>query len=397
MLLLGMLCLSYAGYLFCRSVWALGQNDLKLTPRTKKPRIAVLIPARDESAVIDGLLTSIERQTVEVRPSDVYVIVEAETDPTVEICQQHHNRVFLRKDLSKQRKGYALDEVVKEILSDEKHYDLYFVFDADNILDESYLAQMLKSYEAGYEIATGYRNSKNSNANVIAAVSSLTFSMINVMSNRGRAKHGANIVFSGTGFYVVGELVEEWRGWPFHSLTEDYEMSLYATLHGLTTSYNETAIFYDEQPTSYRQTVAQRVRWIKGYFSARRKYIPLMKLKKQADNSGSLLKEIVGVKPAISAIVGVICLIIGGIFWLIYNHQVKYIGILIGLILLVVYLILMLVTIMMIRREKVYFEPKIKFLAIIFNPIYLVTYIPCALKALTTKHVVWKKIDHGNK
>lgn len=393
----GVVCLIVAMVMLVVSLTSAGNNKLTLKRREKDPRIAVLIAARDESVVIEGLLESLKKQTVEVKPEDVYVIVETMDDPTVDICKKRGNTVVLRRDLSKQRKGYALDEAVKAILKAGKHYDMYFVFDADNLLAEDFVENMLESYRAGYEIVTGYRYPKNGNENVIAAVSALTFSMINALGNRARAQKQANIVFSGTGFFVTGDLVEEWRGWPFHSLTEDYEMSLYATLHGLATTYNEEARFYDEQPTKFRQTVLQRVRWIKGYFTARKKYVPLMRVKKRADNIGSIIHERIGVKPAIVAIIGVILILVDAVGWMIYLGKCEMALVAAGVIVILVYLVLMVATMVILRQEKAEFTSKIKVQALLFNPVYLVTYVPCALKALLTKNVAWKKIDHGKK
>ena len=246
-------------------------------------------------------------------------------------------------------------------------------------------------------MATGYRNAKNNNYNTIAAVSALTFTMINTIGNKNRIRHGGNIIFSGTGCFVVGELVERWGGWPFHSLTEDYEMSLYAIANNISTFYNEKAVFYDEQPTKYRQTVDQRVRWIKGYFSARHEYIPEMRARWDQPNQGSIVKEWVGVKPVIWALVGVICLLFEDIVKLFTSKDLGMIvGMLVGLI-IVVYIILLIITAVMIRREKMKFTPRIKWRAILFNPIYLLTYVPCALKALFIKNVQWKRIEHGKK
>lgn len=397
MIVLGVAFIFYALYLLWRGGVAVKQNQLRLVPRTDKtkPRIAVLIPARDESAVIEGLIMSLEAQTIGLKSHDVYVIVETIADPTVAICARHHNQVIVRRHLEQQRKGYALDEAVKEILNKGEHYDLYFVFDADNLLDKDYFEKMLESYHAGYELATGYRNPKNGSVNLIAAVSSLTFSMINVMSNHRRAQYSANIIFSGTGFYVDGEIVEEWGGWPFHSLTEDYEMSLYAALHGIVTYYNESANFYDEQPTKYHQTVAQRVRWIKGYFMARKKYIPLMRDKKRARNYGSLVKEMIGVRPIIWAIIGVVLVFLGGIVWLVLLDLANLIWIVALGLLVIIYLILMIITIIMLKRERFELKRGLWTGVVLFNPLYLLTYIPCAIKALLTRDVTWKKIKHG--
>lgn len=394
--IIGLLCLLYGGFLALYANRALIRNRLKLKKRTQKPKFAFLIPARYESAVIEGLLKSITEQTITVPMRDVYVIVESMDDPTVEICRKYGATVILRKHPERQRKGYALDEAVKQILK-QHHYDLYFIFDADNRLAPNYLAQMLEIYAHGYQMATGYRSAKNNNRNVIAAVSALTFTMINTLGNKNRIRHAANIIFSGTGCFIDGKLVEAWQGWPFHSLTEDYEMSLYAILHDIPTFYNEKATFYDEQPTEYQQTVDQRVRWIKGYFSARHQYIPLMRKRGHANNDGSVVKECIGVKPIIWALVGIILLLLDDIVRIFRAPQLGVIlGILFGVI-VVVYIILLIITVVMIRREKMRFTSRIKLQAILFNPIYLLSYVPCALKALFTRDVAWKRIEHKDK
>ena len=223
--IVGLVLLLTAAGLAVRANLALRNNSLNLTRREQSSRFAILIPARFESAVIEGLLRSITHQTVPVKMRDVYVIVEDFADPTVRICEKYGCTVILRDHPERQRKGYALDEAIKQILP-RQHYDLYFIFDADNRLSPTYLAEMLQIYGLGYQMATGYRNAKNNNYNKIAAVSALTFTMINTLGNKNRIRHGGNIIFSGTGCFVVGDLVEQWQGWPFHSLTEDYEMSL---------------------------------------------------------------------------------------------------------------------------------------------------------------------------
>lgn len=377
--------------------WLLKFSHLTLHHREKEPRIAVLIPARDESKVIEGLLRSIQRQSYPVRAEDVYVILEKNEDPSRAIAEQYGNTVILRKDLNKQRKGYALNEAVQEILERSEQYDLYFVFDADNILAKDYFEQMLESYRQGYEMAIGYRAAKNANDNVISAVSSLTFSMINVLGNHKRKKLGANIIFSGTGCYVSGNLVEKWSGWPFHSLTEDYEMSLYAMVKNIPTDYNEQATFYDEQPVQYAETVAQRTRWIKGYFAARRLYLPRMRELLRYDrpeNFGSLMKELIGVKPIILMLIGAILLMIDGLFVRSIGLNVDWLWLGVGVVVLV-YAVLLVITVVMLSRECYKLRQGLEMRTILFNPIYLLTYVWCALKALFTKDVKWQKTKHG--
>lgn len=378
--------------------WFLKFSHLTLQHQERTPRIAVLIPARDESNVIEGLLRSVQRQTYAVLAEDVYVILEGSDDPSRAIAEQYGNTVILRKDLSKQRKGYALNEAVKEILGGGQHYDLYFIFDADNVLAKDYFEKMLESYQRGYDMAIGYRAAKNANDNVISAVSSLTFAMINVLGNHKRKKLGANVIFSGTGCYVSGNLVEKWGGWPFHSLTEDYEMSLYAMVKNISTDYNEEAVFYDEQPVQYLETVAQRTRWIKGYFSARKLYLPRMRELLRHDrpeNFGSLVKELIGVKPVIVMLIGAILLVIDGLFVRSISLNIDWLWLAVGVVALV-YIALLAITVVMLSRERYKLRRGLEMRTILFNPIYLLTYVWCALKALFTKDVKWQKTKHGN-
>ena len=160
---------------------ALKGSKIKLTRNYNEPSFAIIIPARDESLVISNLLDSIKRQSIKVNPKDIYIIVESRKDKTVEIAKSRNINIVYRRDLTKKRKGYAIDDAVKKILKAKKHYDMYFIFDADNILDRNFFKEMIKSYKKGYDIGIGYRNTKNGNSNIYSAASSLTFCLYPVI------------------------------------------------------------------------------------------------------------------------------------------------------------------------------------------------------------------------
>ena len=259
--------LIFTGFLISIVLLIASKNNHNVpSPKKNNGKYAILIPARDESKVIEDLLISIENQTRKIKAGDVYVIVEDKNDPTISIAHKHKMKIVFKKDLSLRRKGYALNDAVVEILDSGKKYDAYFIMDADNVLDVDFVKNMEKSINAGYDIGIGYRNCKNGNDSVVAAASALTFSMINELSNRKKLSDTRTLTISGTGFYIRGEVLENLGGYPFHSLTEDYELTLYAVLNNLTTTYNCDAKFYDEQPILYSRSITQRTRWIKGYF-----------------------------------------------------------------------------------------------------------------------------------
>ena len=358
---------------------------------TSQGKNCILIPARNESKVIEDLLISIENQTQKIDSKDVYVIVETPKDKTVDIVKKHKMNIVYRKDLTKKRKGYAIDDAIKEILRENKHYSAYFIFDADNILDKNYIKEMQKSINEGYDIGISYRNTKNSKT-LVAASSALTFSMINTIGNTLKNKYSNNLTISGTGYYIKGTLLEELEGFPFNTLTEDYELTLYSTLNNITTTYNEKAIFYDEQPDSFKVSIVQRTRWVKGYFEARKKYIK--KIRKSIDikdiNYGSKINAIIGVKPYIYLIIGVILLLISSV-------QSGLIGLLkVALIIsFTIYIDLVLISYLIIKREddKLNLETS-KIKLILYNPIFLLSYIICLINAIVKKDVSWQVVEH---
>ena len=367
------------------------------------PKFAVLIPARDESKVIEGLIKSIKDQTININMNDVYVIVEDINDYTCDIVKKYGATTIVRKNLELRRKGYALDEAVKFILDSGKKYDAYFIFDADNVLDKDYFRNMNETFFNGYDIGIGYRNTKNGNDNVVAACSTLTFSMINTLGNLQKNKDSRNVTISGTGFYIKGSFIEKWKGYPFHTLTEDYELTLYSSLNEMTSFYNDKAMFYDEHPTSFKVSLDQRTRWIRGFLDARKIYVKKLyeAFKTNGKNSGSQFSNWIGVKPyiliAIFLVLELFAKLVAGMYYLSVNQLLayKFFGQFLFLI-FICYMVLLIATmIIIIREKKVDLSMSSKIKAIFFNPIFLISYVYCAIMALTHKNLDWKKINHG--
>ena len=364
------------------------KEEIHLVKETKKPSIAFLLPARNEEKVIGGLLKSIKEQSIKVDMKNVFVITQDKRDKTGEVASKYGATVLYRTT-NIATKGNALDDGIKQVL-DKSRFDLYFIFDADNILDKDYLKNILESYHNGYDIAIGYRNCKNGNDNIVAGASTLIFSLINTIVNKKRKKKNKNIIISGTGFFVKGKWIEKWKGYPFQTLTEDYEISLYAASNGLKTDYVENAIFYDEQPTNYKQTLVQRKRWISGYFASTKLYL------KQFKNSENK-KGLINVVP----IVIILAFILGyTIFRLILlfasaNGLCSCLLTILG-ILSFVYFVLFFVTAFILKKEgnKLKMDRNMKIKLLFYHPIFLFGYVQCAISLLFNRNVGWIPIEH---
>lgn len=245
----------------------------KFSDAKSEHKYAILIPARNESKVIGDLLLSIAEQNYNTDLITTYVIVESLDDPTCEIAKRFKNtNVFVRKNLNLKGKGHALNEVVQNIFSKEEKYEAFFIIDADNVLTPNFIAEMNKTFDAGYDLALGYRNSKNWNDGWVASCSALTFSMLNTFQNKCRARFNQNVLISGTGFYIASHVLEKLGGWDFFTLTEDYELTMFSALNNLKSTYNEYAEYYDEQPKKLKVSWNQRLRWVKGFGQANKKY-----------------------------------------------------------------------------------------------------------------------------
>ncbi len=349
----------------------------------KKSKYAILIPARDESMVIEKLLKSIKDQNGDMQST--YIIVEDKKDKTCEIANKYDAKIYVRKKPIKSRKGYALDECIKDILK-KKHYDLYFIIDADNVLDKNFINSMLSVWQKGYDVATGYRNILNP-VNSVSGCSIIMFSLLNYFVNKAKEKNNESIVLTGTGFYISGEIIESLGGFPFHSLTEDYELSMYLSSLNISSCYNTDAIFYDEQPVSLNSSIKQRTRWIKGLIESRKKRKKEIKIN---------LYNRIGIWHLITFFSGIIGLIILNILTIfIYNKGYLFLI----LILFTIYLILFLLTLIILIKEKniINLDKKLMIKCLFFNPIFLITFIICFIKGILSKDMTWHKIKHDCK
>lgn len=235
---------------------------------------AVLISARNEEMVLPELIQSIKNQTYDQNRITIFVAADNCTDQTAQVARNAGAVVYERFDTERVGKGYALNFLLNNIYNDysEDAFDAFFVFDADNVLDENYITEMNRTFSDGYRIITSYRNSKNYGDNWISAGYALWFLREAKYLNNARMLLNTSCAVSGTGFMFSRSVLEEAGGWNFFLLTEDIEFTVYNVTKGEKIGYCPQAILYDEQPTTFRQSWVQRMRWARGYLQVFKKY-----------------------------------------------------------------------------------------------------------------------------
>lgn len=370
--------------------------------KAKLHRYAILIAARNEEAVISKLIESINDQTYPSGLIKVFVVADNCTDHTAARAAAAGAVVWKRFDRKQIGKGYAIDFLLDRITETypENAFDGYFIFDADNLLDENYISEMNKSFSDGNRIITSYRNSKNYGSNWLSAGISLWFLHESQYINRSRMLLGTSCAVSGTGFLFHRDIIEKSDGWKFFLLTEDIEFTICNVLDGEKIAYCESAVLYDEQPVRFSQSLNQRMRWAKGYLQVFKKYG--MKLMKSIFSKGRSSRRfacfdmVMTVMPAIvlTVLSGIIN-ICGAIYGLLSGDNILLLARSVYESIANAYLTFFMIgCIATITEWKRIYCPAVKKILYTFTfPLFMFTYIPISI-AVLFKKVEWKQIYH---
>ena len=396
-------------YQFIYIVIALiGDKKKKLdTYEAKKlHKFAFIIAARNEQAVIGNLINSIKQQNYPAELIDVIVVADNCTDDTAQIAREHGAICYERFNNMLVGKGYALDYCFNKIVEqfgDYTAYDGYFIFDADNVIDKNYVKEMNKVFDRGYNVITSYRNSKNYDTIWITSGYSLWFIREAKYLNNPRMMLKTSCAVSGTGFLVNSSIIKKNNGWKFNLLTEDIQFSVVNILEGEKIGYCESAMFYDEQPTTFKQSWNQRMRWSKGFYQVMFRYgreLIAMMFKKR-EMFVSCYDMFMTLAPATLLSIG--CILLNLIF-LAYGatdvHMLRRIlpGTLGSIAFAGVNFYLLMFSIgfitLVTEWNKILAPANKKIKSLFTFPLFMITYVPISLVALVKK-VEWKPIAHS--
>ena len=233
-----------------------------------KHKYAILIAARNEEKVIGNLLDSIAKQDYPRDLLTTFVVADNCTDTTAAIARKKGAICYERFNDQDKTKGFALEFLFNNIECDYgiNSFEGYFIFDADNLLNTNFVSKMNDAFDSGEKIITSYRNTKNFDENWIASTYALHWIRSSRTSHRARSYLGLATNIQGTGFLFANEIVQ--NGWHYTSLTEDRALTADAVSNGYMISYQDEAIFYDEQPIKLKVALRQRLRWSKGHLLA---------------------------------------------------------------------------------------------------------------------------------
>lgn len=229
---------------------------------TRCYKFAVLICARNEEYVIGNLIDSLLRQDYRGEYG-IYVVADNCTDDTAEAARLRGATVFVRNDAHNIGKGHAMRFGVNRILESRPDTEAICVFDADNLASESFLTEINRAFNSGAQIVNGYRDTKNIHETWVTEVYSIYWLMLMRFYYAPRFALGLSPMVGGTGFGFLVSCLDE-KKWRTETLTEDVEFSIQQILKNNKIVPARKAVFYDEQPATFKDSVKQRIRWMTG-------------------------------------------------------------------------------------------------------------------------------------
>lgn len=355
-------------------------------------RFAILVPARNEEAVIGNLIDSLEAQNYPKELYTIYVIPNNCIDRTEEVAR-NHGAMVIRCDEVTKTKGDVLNYAFRRL---QKYaIDAYIVFDADNVVHPDFLKHMNNCLESGYEVAQGYRDAKNPSDNWLSGSYALFYLFQNVFFNRARMSLNGSASINGTGFMIKKSLIDTF-GFETYTLTEDVEFTGQCALRGQKIAFVEEAITYDEYPTFFHASWKQRKRWSAGILECMKRYSwKLFKNYRKTQELSSLDMALVYLGPLWQVIgfVGTLMLMIFH-FLGIHLYDLFSYFFAFGILFFVLSYFLGVVLELFVLWYK---DKKISSVTtgIFLFPIFVMTWIPINIVCLIKKHTKWEEIRHN--
>jgi cellulose synthase/poly-beta-1,6-N-acetylglucosamine synthase-like glycosyltransferase len=365
-------------------------------------RYGVIIAARNEEKVIGQLIESIKAQNYPPELIDIFVVADNCSDGTADTARRAGAVVWERENRRQTGKGYALSYAFDRIKTEYDYlHDGYFIFDADNLLDENYIYEMNKIFACGYGVVTSYRNSKNPAGSWISSGYTLQFMHESAHLNAPRMTLKTSCMVSGTGFLVSREIIERDNGWNYYLLTEDIEFTVNCILRGDRIGYCRDAVFYDEQPVTFRQSVTQRLRWSKGYLQVFSKYGAKLfhGIFRRDINRFACFDIMMSVIPAIilTTASAVINLIMACVALSVFGIPLIKVALTLLSAVFGAYAMFFFIGMAVLATEwrNIYCPKSKKIIAAFMFPLFMMSYMPIAAAALFSHRVEWKPVPHN--
>lgn len=227
-----------------------------------KTKLAVIIPARNESKVIKACL---EKLLKIVDKRHVYLVDDASSDKTAKIAKSFIRNVLVQpQNLGK---AQAINAAIKHYNLIKK-YELIFPLDADTEVESNFIENILKTFKKDKQkkIAAIIGKVKTSSTSVTSSYRLWEYEISQLIHKKAQSALGGIIVCSGCATVYRSQIFKSVK-FESETLTEDMDLTFKIhRLHLGKIVFTDESIAQTQDPQSLGDFGKQIERWYTGFW-----------------------------------------------------------------------------------------------------------------------------------
>lgn len=277
----------YLGFFATASLFNKGHETI----RTKKQnRFVVLIPSYKQDAVIEQAVISILSQAYPQRMFDVTVISDHQDEMTNMRLAQYPI-TLLTPNFEESTKAKSLQYAILN-LPEFKIYDIALVLDADNIVEQDFLAKVNEAFETAATKAIQMHRISRNRDTTAALLGSIFEEINNAIFRRGHINVGLSSALAGSGiaydfaWFKTNVMKARTAG-------EDKELEALLLRQEIFIDYFDDIYVYGEKKRTTAKLNQQRGRWAMEQFHnfiRNIKFLPGAIFRKQYDLTDKIIQ-----------------------------------------------------------------------------------------------------------
>ena len=253
-------------------------------------RIVILIPALRQDDVVEQAVVSILGQAYPQRMFDVVVISDHQSEITNMRLAQYPI-TLLTPDFAESSKAKSLQYAILN-LPEFKIYDIVLVLDADNIVEQDFLAKVNDAFETAATKAIQVHRISRNRDTAAARMGAVFEEINNAIFRRGHISLGLSAALAGSGtafdfnWYKTNIMKAKTAG-------EDKELEALLLRQGYFIDYFDNIYVYGEKKRTTIKMNEQRGRWASQQlqnFARNIKFLPGAIFRKQYDLADKIIQ-----------------------------------------------------------------------------------------------------------
>ena len=277
-------------YLGIFSVASLFNRDTVQDKAKTQNRFAIIIPSHKQDSVIEQAVVSILSQDYPQRLFDVVVVSDHQSEITNMRLAQYPI-TLLTPDFAESTKAKSLQYAILK-LPEFKIYDVALVLDADNIVEQDFLAKVNDAFETAATKAIQMHRISRNRDTAAARMGSIFEEINNNIFRKGHINMGISAALAGSGtaydftWFKTNVMKTKTAG-------EDKELEALLLKQGYFIDYFDNILLYGEKKRTTSKMNEQHGRWTLQQFQNLLKnirYLPGAFLRKQYDWADKLIQ-----------------------------------------------------------------------------------------------------------